>query len=152
MALIRGIGLYLKLSLRPFTVVGCADSVVEVGFEYAVPDHIGLLSGHAFVVPVACTPVSDDGRVIDDADSLSADPFSYASAEHRLSLAVEVRFESMAHCFVEQYSGSSAAHHDGHLSSLGPACGEAVLYASDCLMADFSYQAFRHECGRPFPE
>ena len=102
---------------------------MEIGGEYSVLDHHGVLSGHALVVEIDRSAVAADGAVVDDGDALAAYPFAHPSGEYRLSLAVEVGLEGVTHGFVQEDTGSPGAHDDGHPPAFGPPGGEALVDA-----------------------
>ena len=106
---------------------------MQEGCEDAVRDHISLLAGNALVVVVAGTAVGREGAVINDVDALAADAAAHFVAENGLPLAVEVGFEGVPHCLVEQDAGCARTHHHAHLAALGPSCLKELVHAVDSL-------------------
>ena len=94
-----------------------ADTVVQVAGQDAFLHDIGLLSGDTFVVDVDRTAVERNRTVVHHIDMLVTNLLVQLVGEDRRILAIEVGFESMADCFVQQDTGASGTHYDRHFAS-----------------------------------
>ena len=52
--------------------------------------------------------------VVDDGDAVGGDLVADAAGECRRALAIEVAFETVTDCFVQQHAGPARTEHDGH--------------------------------------
>ena len=91
--------------------------VRQVAAQHAVLDQHILLRGHALVVDIQRSAPVLNRAVVDDGAKLAGHLLPDAAAERRDTLAIEVGFKPMPHCFVQQDSRPSGTEHHGHLAS-----------------------------------
>ena len=93
------------------------DTVVQVAGQNAFFHDISLLPGDTFIIDIDRTAVERNRTVVHHIDMLVTNLFVQLVGEDRCILAIEVSFESMADCFVQQDAGTSCTHYDRHFAS-----------------------------------
>jgi hypothetical protein len=77
--------------------------------------HIAL-AGVALIVHVQRAAAIGDGAVVQHRHTLGRHPLPDATGKGARALAVEVAFQSVAHCFVQQDAGPARPEHHGHFA------------------------------------
>ena len=113
--------------------------VLQIATQHAIFDQHVFLRGHPFVVHVERSAPAADGAVVDHRAKRARHLLADAPAEGRHALAIEVRFEAVAHRFVQQNPRPAGPQH--HRRFAGRRVHRIQLH--DGLARGFASEMFR---------
>ena len=111
-----GIALPAAIAGRLHTHQARIQAVLHVSFEDTVFDKDRFRGRRALVIDGERSAPRGDGPVIDDGHAGRGHAFTDPSAEGARALAVEIAFEPVSDCLVEEHAGPAGPEQDGHFA------------------------------------